>query len=255
MTQPARAPRFVDRVVVVIGGNSGIGLASAKAFAAEGARVVITGRDPQTLRTAQQEIGGGTLAVQSDVKDLSAGAALIDRVRAEHGRIDVLFVNAGIGEFVPVEQVTEEKWEHIMGVNLKGPYFLIQKALPLMSAGASIVLTSSIGHCKGIGGNSVYAASKAGLRSLARNLGAELVDRGIRVNSLSPGPIDTPIITRSGIPPGQIEGMKEFMRERIPMKRFGTSEECAAAVLFLASSEASFITGVDLLVDGGVVSF
>jgi len=255
MTTASRAARFVDKVVVVVGGNSGIGLASAKAFAEEGARVIVTGRDPNTLRKAQEEIGRGAVAVQSDVKDLAAGAALIDRVRKEFGRIDVLFVNAGIGAFVPFEQVTEEFWDQVTNVNLKGPYFLIQKALALMGAGASIVLTSSIGHCKGIPGNSVYAAAKAGMRSLARNLGVELVGRGIRVNCVSPGPIDTPIFNRSGVPPEELAGMREAIRMQIPMKRFGESEECAGAVLFLASSEASFITGVDLLVDGGIVSF
>ena len=247
--------RFEGKVVVVVGGNSGIGLASAIAFAQEGARVVVTGRNIATLGSAQEQIGAGAVAIQSDVKDLKAGAALIERVRTDYGHIDVLFVNAGIGKFVPFEQVTEETWDDMTGVNLKGPYFLIQRALPLMGAGSSIVLTSSIGHRKGLPGNSVYAASKAGLRSLARNLGAELVERGIRVNCVCPGPIDTPIFTRSGIPEEQLDGMRELIRAKVPMKRFGTSEECARAVLFLASSEASFITGVDLLVDGGVVSF
>jgi NAD(P)-dependent dehydrogenase (short-subunit alcohol dehydrogenase family) len=247
--------RFTNKSVVIIGGNSGIGLASAKAFAREGARVLITGRDPQTLRSAQEEIGHDALAMRSDVKDLTAHGPLMERVRADLGRIDVLFVNAGMGGFIPFEQVTEEFWDQVTNVNLKGPYFLIQKALALMGAGASIVLTSSIGHCKGIPGNSVYAAAKAGMRSLARNLGVELVSRGIRVNCVSPGPIDTPIFNRSGVPPEELAGMREAIRMQIPMKRFGESEECAGAVLFLASSEASFITGVDLLVDGGIVSF
>jgi len=247
--------RFTNKSVVIIGGNSGIGLASAKAFAREGARVLITGRDPQTLRSAQEEIGHDALAMRSDVKDLTAHGPLMERVRADLGRIDVLFVNAGIGGFIPFEQVTEEFWDQVTNVNTKGPYFLVQKALALMGAGASIVLTSSIGHCKGIPGNSVYAAAKAGMRSLARNLGVELVGRGIRVNCVSPGPIDTPIFNRSGVPPEELAGMREAIRMQIPMKRFGESEECAGAVLFLASSEASFITGVDLLVDGGIVSF
>ena len=255
MSGESGARRFEGRVVLVAGGNSGIGLAAAVAFAGEGARVIVTGRDPATLRAAQDQIGHGALALQSDIKDLHAGTALIERVRSDYGRIDVLFVNAGIGAFIPVEQVTEEAWDHMAGVNLKGPYFLIQKALPLLGTGSSIVLTSSIGHCKGLPGNSVYAAAKAGLRSLARNLGVELVARGIRVNCVSPGPIDTPLFTRSGIPADELEDMREMMRGNVPMKRFGTSEECARAVLFLASSEASFITGVDLLVDGGVVSF
>jgi NAD(P)-dependent dehydrogenase (short-subunit alcohol dehydrogenase family) len=247
--------RFQDKVVLIFGGNSGIGLASAVAFAREGARVIITGRDENTLSTAARQIGPQALAVRSDITDLAGTRDLVARVGKEHGRIDVLFVNAGIGKFVPVEQVTEDTWDQIVGVNLKGPYFAVQAAIPFMHEGSSIVLTSSIGHCKGLPGNSVYAASKAGLRSLARNLGAELVGRGIRVNCLSPGPIDTPIINRSGVDPKDVPALREMIRGNIPMKRFGTSEEVAAAVLFLASNESSFITGIDLFVDGGAVSF
>lgn len=245
--------RFKDKVAVVLGGNSGIGLASAKAFASEGAKVVITGRNPETLQAAALEIGGDVLALQSDIADLDAHEALIEQVRAKHGRIDVLFVNAGVGAFIPFEEVTPENYDQIFSVNMRGPYFVIQKALPLLGEGAAIVLCSSIGHCSGLPGNSVYAASKAGMRSLARNLGAELVGRGIRVNCLSPGPTDTPIITRSNI--ADIDGMKAQMRAVVPMKRMGEPEEIARAVLFLASTDASFITGIDLLVDGGLISF
>jgi NAD(P)-dependent dehydrogenase (short-subunit alcohol dehydrogenase family) len=247
--------RFQDKVVLVIGGNSGIGLASAVAIAREGGRVVITGRNAQSLDKASAAIGQGALAIQCDVADIAASERLMSRMKLDYGRIDVLFMNAGIGGFTPFEQATPEYWDHMMAVNLKGPYFAIQKALPLMSRGGSIVLTSSIGHCKGIAGNSVYAATKAGLRSLARNLGAELVERGIRVNCLSPGPIDTPLFDRSGIPPEQQPAMRDMMISHIPMKRFGTSEEVANAAMFLASTDSSFVTGVDLIVDGGVVSF
>jgi NAD(P)-dependent dehydrogenase (short-subunit alcohol dehydrogenase family) len=247
--------RFKDKVVLIFGGNSGIGLASANAFAREGARVIITGRDEKTLSEAAQQIGPAALAVRSDITDLAGTRDLVTRVGREYGRIDVLFVNAGIGQFVPVEQVTEATWDRIVGVNLKGPYFAVQAALPLMREGSSIVLTSSIGHVMGLPGNSVYAASKAGLRALARNFGAELVGRGIRVNCLSPGPIDTPIIHRSGVEPEDVPALRDAITANIPMKRFGTSDEVAAAVLFLASNESSFITGIDLYVDGGSVSF
>lgn len=248
--------KFQDKLILVIGGNSGIGLASAISFAAEGARVVITGRDASTLAAAAETIGPGTLALQSELADLGATDVLIERIRKDYGRIDVLFINAGIGAFVPIEQVTEQTWDRMQGINLKGPYFTIQKALPLMAAGASIILTSSIGHCKGIPGNSVYAAAKAGLRSLARNLGAELVGRGIRVNCISPGPIDTPIINRTeGLAAADVPAMRRMMEDKVPMKRLGTPQEVAAAVVFLASEGAGFITGIDLLVDGGVVSF
>jgi NAD(P)-dependent dehydrogenase (short-subunit alcohol dehydrogenase family) len=247
--------RFQDKVVVVLGGNSGIGLASARAFAAEGARLVITGRNPESLSEAARTIGGNVLAVQSDISDLQQIAALMERIGATLGRIDVLFVNAGIGAFSALEDVSEEYWDRMVGTNLKGPFFAVQKAVPLMRAGGSIVLTSSLGHAKGIPGNSVYAAAKAGLRSLARNLGAELVGRGIRVNCFSPGPIETPLFHRSGIPEAALPAIRQTITDMVPMKRFGTPEEAADAVLFLAGDTSTFITGIDLFVDGGCVSF
>ncbi len=248
--------RFSNKVVVVIGGNSGIGLASAKAFAAEGAHVVITGRNAATLRGAAEEIGPAAIAIQSDIADLAQVTSLMDEVQHRHGRIDVLFVNAGIGAFLPIEQVTERNWDEIIGVNLKGVFFTVQKALPMMKAGGSIVITSSIGGRMGIPTNSVYAASKAGVRALGRNFAAELVGRGIRVNVVSPGCIETPIINRTpGLPPEAIPALREEMIKNTPMHRLGEPEEVARAALFLASDEASFITGIDMLVDGGAVSF
>ena len=189
--------RFSDKVVLVIGGNSGIGLAAAKGFAAEGARLVITGRDRKTLDQAAQQIGGDTLALQSDVADLASIDGVIDAVRKRHGRIDVLFVNAGIGTFAPVRDVTEQLWNQVHDVNLKGCFFAAQKALPLMGRGGSIVFTGSIGAVLGVPGNAIYAAAKAGLRAVARILATELVGEGIRVNMVSPGPTETPIINRN----------------------------------------------------------
>jgi NAD(P)-dependent dehydrogenase (short-subunit alcohol dehydrogenase family) len=247
--------RFHNKVVVVLGGNSGIGLASAKAFATEGGRVVITGRNPETLEAARRAIAGNTMALQSDISDPRQTTALMERIRQELGRIDVLFVNAGIGGFSPLEQVSEDYWDQMIDTNLKGPFFAVQKAVPLMGKGGSIVLTSSLGHAKGIPGNSVYAAAKAGLRSLARNLGAELVDRGIRVNCFSPGPIETPLFNRSGIAAEALPGIRQSIIDMVPMKRFGTPEEAADAVLFLAGDTSTYITGIDLFVDGGCVSF
>lgn len=247
--------RFRNKVVVVLGGNSGIGLASAKAFAREGARVVITGRNAATLEAARHDIGDNVLALQSDISDLKQVGALMERIRAEHGRIDVLFVNAGIGGFSPLAQVSEEYWDQMVGTNLKGPFFAVQKAVPLMGRGGAIVLTSSLGHAKGIPGNSVYAAAKAGLRALARNLGAELVGQGIRVNCFSPGPIATPLFERSGIAAEAMPALRQSIIDMVPMKRFGTAEEAADAVLFLAGDTSSYITGIDLFVDGGCVSF
>jgi NAD(P)-dependent dehydrogenase (short-subunit alcohol dehydrogenase family) len=248
--------RFEGKVAVVIGGNSGIGFASAKAFAREGARVIITGRDPDTLRSAAQEIGNGALAQRSDISNLKEIESLFARVGAEYGRVDVLFVNAGVGAFLPIEAVTEADWNRIHDTNLKGVFFSVQKALPLMSKGAAVVLTGSIGALKGIPTGSVYAASKAGLRALGRSFAAELVARGIRVNVVSPGPIETPIMQRTGgLPPEAIPALREQMIANTPMKRMGAPEEVAEAVLFLASDAAAFVTGVDFLVDGGAASF
>jgi NAD(P)-dependent dehydrogenase (short-subunit alcohol dehydrogenase family) len=248
--------RFLGKVAVVIGGNSGIGLASAKAFAGEGARVVITGRDSDTLRAAAAEIGHGAVPYRSDIADLQQIETLFTQLRADPGRIDVLFVNAGIGAFLPIEAVTEADWDRIHDINLKGVFFTVQKALPLLPQGASIVLTGSIGALKGLPTGSVYAASKAGLRALGRSFAAELVGRGIRVNVVSPGPVETPIIHRTGgLPPEAVPAMREQMIANTPMKRMGAPEEVAAAVLFLASDAAAFVTGVDFLVDGGAASF
>lgn len=265
--------RFIDKVVLVIGGNSGIGLASAQAFAAEGAQVVITGRDAATLAAAQASMPG-SLALQADVADLAAQDRVIAAVAQQHGRIDVLFVNAGIGTFAPVREITEALWDQVHDINLKGSFFVAQKALALMGRGGAMVFTGSIGAVLGLPGNGVYAAAKAGLRAVARILATELVGEGIRVNVVSPGPIETPLLRRSvGMsPPGRPKGefrsaqhegtpmfpeaahaLREQMIANVPMHRMGQPEEVAKAVLFLASSDASFITGVDLLVDGGVV--
>ena len=248
--------RFTGKVVVIVGGNSGIGLASAKAFAAEGAHVVISGRDAATLRSAALEIGPAAIAIQSDITDLQQIDSLMNEVQRRHGRIDVLFVNAGIGAFLPIEEVTERNWEEIIGVNLKGVFFAVQKALAMMKTGGAIVITSSIGGRMGIPTNSVYAASKAGVRALGRNFAAELVGRGIRVNVVSPGCVETPIINRTpGLPPEAIPALREQMINNTPMHRLGEPEEIARAALFLASDEASFITGINMLVDGGAASF
>jgi NAD(P)-dependent dehydrogenase (short-subunit alcohol dehydrogenase family) len=246
----AQAMRFKDKNIVIWGGNSGIGLAAAIEFRREGGRVFILGRNPETLSSAQREVGPDTKALRADISDLTALDGVYEQVRNSLGGIDVLFVNSGIGGSMPFRQMTIDKWDEMFNVNLRGPYFAVQKALPLMQSGASVVLTSSIGHLHGWPGSSHYAAAKAGIRSLARSIGAELVEEGIRVNCLSPGPIDTPLLVRSGM-----EALRESVRAANPMKRFGDPAEAARAVLFLASNDASYITGVDLTVDGGVCSF
>jgi NAD(P)-dependent dehydrogenase (short-subunit alcohol dehydrogenase family) len=246
--------RFTNKVAVVIGGNSGIGRAAAVAYAAEGAQVVITGRDPKTLAVVQNEIGGEPLALRADVADLASLDAAMQAVRERHGRIDVLFVNAGIGAFAPVGEVTPQLWDEVHNVNLRGCFFAAQKALPLMGRGGSIVFTGSVGSVLGVPGNAIYAAAKAGLRAVARIFAVELVGKGIRVNMVSPGPTETPLINRNvGMDAAAANALREMMIANTPMRRMGEPEEIARAVLFLSSDEASFITGVDLFVDGGVI--
>lgn len=244
--------RFEGKTVVITGGNSGIGLATAKLFKEEGANVAISGRDQKTLDEAVRTIGKGTLAVKADVSNLADIDRLYSEVAAKFGKIDALFANAGIAKFSPASDSSEKMFDDIFDINVKGLYFTIQKAIPFLNDNAGIVLNSSVVNSRGIVGTSVYSASKAAVRSLARTFAAELVDRGIRVNVVSPGPITTPILGRSGLPQEAIDEFAENVGSRVPMKRFGTSEEVGHAALFLASSEASYITGVDLNVDGGM---
>ena len=242
--------RFAGKTVVVLGGNSGIGLAAARAFQAEGARVAITGRNEQTL--AQLAAASGMLAVRSDISSVADTRAAMVRIAEQLHGIDVLFVNAGVGGFATVPEVTEEFWDNVHGVNLRGAFFAVQAALPHLRDGGSIVITGSIGALLALPGNAVYAAAKAGLRAVARILAAELLPRRIRVNVVSPGPTETEIFKR-GASPAQIEAVRSSLGGAVPMKRMGEPEEVARAVLFLASSEASFINGVDLNVDGGTL--
>ena len=240
------------KVAVVTGGNSGIGLATAREFKQQGAKVVITGRDQQTLDDAKQELGGDVLAVRSDTSRLADIDKLFAVVREKLGKIDVLFINAGVGKFVPLESVTEEFFDSIMDINFKGAYFTIQKALPLLNDNASIVLNASINAYIGMPNTSVYAASKAALITLARTLSAELVDRGIRVNVVSPGPVATPIFGKLGIAADALDEVVKNVQTQVPMKRFGRPEEIAKAVLFLASDDASFLLGTEIVADGGM---
>lgn len=244
--------RFEGKSAVITGGNSGIGLATAKLFHAEGAKVAISGRDQKTLDEAVTAIGSGTLAVKADVARTADLDNFFAQVAAKFGKIDVLFANAGIAKFAPAADSTEQMYDETFDINVKGLFFTLQKALPLLNDNAGIVLTSSVVSSKGYPGTSVYSATKSALRSLARTFAAELVDRGIRVNVVSPGPIYTPILSKSGMPQSGVDAFEAAVTSRVPMKRLGTPEEVAHAVLFLAGSDASYITGVDLNVDGGL---
>jgi NAD(P)-dependent dehydrogenase (short-subunit alcohol dehydrogenase family) len=244
--------RFKDKTVAILGGNSGIGRAAAIAFAAEGARLAITGRDPATLESVAAETGA--LAVRSDIASIAASRSAFARISETLGAIDVLFANAGIGGFAPVADIAPEFWDQVHGVNLRGAFFACQAALPHLTDGASIVVTGSVGAVLALPGNVAYASAKAGLRAVVRILATELLPRRIRVNMVSPGPTETPIMNRDwGMSAEDVVRLRQQMIAGVPMHRMGEPEEIARAVLFLASSEASFITGVDLYVDGGCV--
>lgn len=244
--------RMAGRVAVITGGNSGIGLASARRFVAEGARVAILGRDGATVDAAIAELGDAAVGVVGDVQRQEDLDRLFARVEEAHGAIDFLFVNAGVAKMMPLEAVDERHFDQLFGVNVKGAFFTVQKALPLMNDGGSIVLNTSIANQTGNPTMSVYSATKAALRSLARTFSAELVGRGIRVNAVSPGPIETPIFARLDLPAEAQEEVAASFAERVPLGRFGAAEEVANAVLFLASPESSYVLGHELVVDGGM---
>jgi NAD(P)-dependent dehydrogenase (short-subunit alcohol dehydrogenase family) len=243
--------RLVNKFALITGGSSGIGLATAKLFAAEGARVAITGRDAKALEAVRAEIGGDTLAIKSDTADLAAIDALMTTVKDSFGTLDVLFVNAGISEAVPIHQVTERHFDRIFDVNVKGAFFTVQKALPLLRSGASIILNASVGYRMGRANLAIYAASKAAVRTLARNFSTEFIPRGIRVNVVSPGAIETPIWDRAAADKEKARAFKQGVAAAIPFGRIGQAEEVAAAVVFLASDESSFMAGTEITIDGG----
>ena len=240
------------KVAVITGGNSGIGAAIAQEFTDGGADVVIFGRNQDKLDATVQRVGNGTLAVQGDVRELSDIDRLVEQVDEQFGRIDTLVVNAGVGKLVPIEQVDEGTFDAINDINFKGAYFTIQKALPLLGEGSTITIVSSVANVKGIPGFSVYSASKAAVRSLVRSLAAELAPRGIRVNSISPGPVATPIFDRMGLPEEQIDQARDGFVSLTPLQRIGQPEEIASVAGFLASNQSSYVTGADIAADGGL---
>ena len=245
------APKLKGKVAVITGGNSGIGLATAKLFQAEGAKVIITGRRKEAVEAAVKEIGGASAGFVSDTGNLNDIADLYQQIQKTEGTIDVLFLNAGIATFTPFDTVDETTFDTMVNVNFKGLFFNVQKALPLLNEGTSIILNSSIAGKKGFPNTCVYSATKAAVRNMARTLSTELLEKKIRVNSLSPGPIETPIFDKVGVPVEGVSDMKDGIASQNPMKRMGSPDEVAKAALFLASDDSSYITGIDLTVDGG----
>lgn len=246
--------KLEGKIALITGGTSGIGLATAKRFVAEGATVVVTGRRKEVLDAAVKEIGAGATGVQADAGSLSDLDKLYAQIKQQHGRIDVLFANAGVGEFAPLEKVTEEHFDRIFDTNVKGVLFTVQKALPLIPDGGAIVLNASIVSVKGMPAFGVYNATKAAVRSFARTWTNELKERQIRVNAVSPGPIDTPAI--DGLAQNNEEQagqLKAGLASQVPLGRMGQPDEIAKAVVFLASDDSSFVAGVELFVDGGMV--
>jgi NAD(P)-dependent dehydrogenase (short-subunit alcohol dehydrogenase family) len=244
--------RFTNKTVLVTGGNSGIGLSAAKAYAAEGARVVITGRDTATLDQARAALGPQALALRNDAGSLAAAKQLADELASRNIKLDAVFINAGIAKFAPFADVDEALWDQTFDINVKGAYFQIQALLPVLNSGASIILNGSINARIGMPNSSVYAASKAALISLAKTLSAELLPRGIRVNVVSPGPVSTPIYNKLGLDAATLEATASQIQAQIPLGRFGTPEELASTVLHLSAPESAFIVGTEIIADGGM---
>lgn len=244
--------RFENKTVLVTGGNSGIGLAAARAFAAEGARVVITGRDGATLEAARAELGPRAIALINDAGSVSGARELAAALLAHDVRLSAAFLNAGVAKFASLPEVSEALWDSTFDINVKGVYFQIQALTPLLAQGASIVINGSINAHIGMPNSSVYAASKAAVISLAKTLSAELLPRGARVNVVSPGPVTTPLYGKLGMDAATLDATAAQIVAAVPLGRFGTPEEVASTVLHLAAPESAFIVGSEIIIDGGM---
>ncbi len=246
--------KLTGKIAVITGGTTGIGLATAQHYQQEGATVVVTGRNPVTLESARAALGPNVTVVASDTTSLDDLHSLSEFLQEKFGRIDILFANAGIAQFAPVEAVTEAFYDNQFNTNVKGLFFTVQKLLPLISKGGSVILNASIVSVKGMATTSVYAATKAAVRSFGRTLATELAPRGIRVNTISPGPIATPIYDKLGMPKEVLDQFAAGMAQGVALKRFGQPEEIAKVALFFGSDDSSYVTGTELFVDGGLAS-
>ena len=244
--------KLQGKIAVITGGTTGIGLATAQLYQQEGATVVVTGRNPETLAAAQQTLGPNATVVPSDASSLADIDALAALVQEKFGRVDILFANAGIAKFAPVDAVSEAFYDGQFNLNVKGLFFTVQKLLPLIPQGGSVILNASIVSVKGMPSTAVYAATKSAVRSFGRTLAAELAPRGIRVNTISPGPIATPIYDKLGMSKEMLDGFSASMSQSVALKRFGTPDEIAKVALFLGSDDSSYMVGTELFVDGGM---
>lgn len=243
--------RLDGKIALITGGTSGIGFATAQLFVQEGAKVAITGQNQERLEQASKTLGAEVLAIQAEARSRTDSDRVFAQIKERWDKLDILFVNAGIAKFSPFLDVDETFINETIDINFKGALFTVQKVVPLMPENSSIVFNTSINNQMGMPNSGIYAASKAALRSLVRVLAAELIERGIRVNAVSPGPVKTSIISKTGISQAQLEQITTKLQQSVPLKRFGQPEEIAKAVLFLASDEASFVLGEELVVDGG----
>ncbi|NEQ24178.1 MAG: SDR family oxidoreductase [Microcoleus sp. SIO2G3] len=246
--------RLNSKTAAITGGTTGIGFQTAKQFVAEGAVVIITGQDEERLQIAARELGSSVIPVRADVRSLADLNTLAARVKAEFGSLDILFANAGVGSFAPLEAIDEAFYNNQFDINVKGVFFTVQKLAELLNEGASVILNASAVNEKGAAMGSVYFATKAAVRSFARTLAAELASRKIRVNAVSPGFVLTNFQDKMGLPQEALDSFGEYVKQTAPLGRFGTPEEIAQAVVFLASNESSYMTAVDLVVDGGFMS-
>ncbi|MGV2101495.1 SDR family oxidoreductase [Rhizobium sp. 21-4511-3d] len=244
--------RLANKTALITGGTSGIGLETARQFIAEGARVAITGSSAASVENARKELGEKALVIQADAGNADGQKAVADAIKNAFGHLDILFVNAGIAEFGPLEQWTEAAFDKSIAINVKGPFFLIQALLPLFAKGAAIVLNTSINAHIGMPNSSVYSLTKGALLTLAKTLSGELIGRGIRVNAVSPGPIATPLYSKLGNSEADSKAMAAHIQSQIPAGRFGDPSEVAKTIIFLASDEAAYIVGSELIIDGGM---
>lgn len=247
-------PRLQGKTALITGGTTGIGLETARRFLAEGAKVAITGNNPDNLAAAVNDLGAGVLAIRSDAGSIPALKALAAEIAAKFGKLDIAFLNAGIGLFAPLDAFSEADYDRQMAINVKGPFFLAQALLPHLSAKASLILNASIVASVGMPNTAAYTATKGAVLALGRALAIELAPRGIRVNTISPGPIATPIYGKLGLPQDQVAAMADGIKNAVPMKRFGEAVEIAHAAVFLASDESAYMTGTETVIDGGLIA-